>query len=160
MNIRVCFLSAIIAVGSLSTVPCFAVEPQIQPEERFRELELKWMDALAEKDAAVLEKILAKEFTIIGVGSNLDDPVGTRQAWLDVGLKRPFPQHKVRVLKVHQLPEFAVVHAVLTADFPPMPWIPEGGTLNFLTTDTWVYRDGRWQVIARHSNLPAKSSAP
>ena len=160
MKIRAHFVAAVFSLGLLATASALAGDPQIAPEERFRELELKWMDALAEKDTAVLESILAKEFTIIGVGSNLDDPVGTRQEWLDVGLKRPFPQHKVRVLKVHQLPEFAVVHAVLTADFPPMPWIPEGGTLNFLITDTWVYRDGRWQVIARHSSLPAKSSAP
>jgi hypothetical protein len=50
-----------------------------------------------------------------------------------------------------------VVQCVLKGDYPPMPWIPEGGTLEFLITDTWIHRDGRWQVIARHSSLPAEA---
>jgi len=160
MNFRVSIVATSFLLGLLAALPALANEPQISPEERFRQLELKWMDALAEKDAAVLEQILATEFTIIGVGSTVEEPVGTRQEWLGVGLKRPFPKHQVRILKVHQLPEVAVVHGVLTADYPPMPWAPKGGTLSFLITDTWVHRDARWQVVARHSSLPAPSTAP
>src|SRR5688500_14816561 len=156
MKIRAHF-AAVFLLGLLAAVPAFAGTP---PEERFRELELAWMDALANKDVDALEQILAKEFTIIGTGSSLEAPIATRQQWLEVGLKRPFPKHVVRVLSAHELQDAAVVHCILTADYPPMPWIPEGGTLNFLVTDTWVYRDGRWQVVARHSSLPVKSVAP
>ena len=159
MQIRVLVIVATLVSGMLTATPALADQPAITPEERFRDLELKWMDALADKDVAVLEQILAKEFTIIGAGSTLENPAATREEWLAVGLKRPFPKHTVRVVAVTQLPDVAVVQAVLTGDYPPMPWVPEGGTLNFLITDTWVYRDGRWQVAARHSSLPVASGS-
>lgn len=158
--IRSRLVVAMFSLGLLVMGSAFAGDPKIAAEERFRELELKWMDALAEKNIDVLGQVLAEEFTIIGVGSSLEDPIGTRQHWLALALKRPFPKHAVRVLSVHELPGVAVVHCVLTAVYPPMPWKPEGGTLNFLVTDTWVYRDGRWQVVARHSSLPVESGAP
>ncbi len=154
MNIRTPVVAALFSLGLLATLLALPGASQTAPQERFRELERKWMTALADKDVAVLEKMLAKEFTIIGVGSSLEDPTATRRQWLDVALKRSFPKHEVRVLSVHQLPQAAVVQCVLTGDYPPMPWIPKGGTLNFLVTDTWVYRAGRWQVVARHSSLP------
>jgi hypothetical protein len=97
------------------------------------------------------EKTLAREFTIIGTGSSAQDPLGTRANWLDLAMKRPWPRHQVRVIKVLEAGNAAVVHAILTGDYPPMPWVPEGGTVRFLITDTWIERDGRWQVLARHS---------
>lgn len=124
-------------------------------EKRFEQLELQWMDALAAKDAATLEKTLAREFTIVGSSSSLDDPIGTRASWLDIAMNRPWPRHQVKVVKVLEAGEAAVVHAVLSGEYPPMPWIPKGGTLKFLITDTWVKRDGRWQVLARHSTRMA-----
>ena len=156
MNIRTRVVAALFSSGLLAAVSALPGASQTAPHERFRLLERKWMTALADKNVAVLQKMLAREFTIIGVGSSVEDPTSTRQQWLDVALKRPFPKHEVRVLSVHQLPQAAVVQCVLTGDYPPMPWIPQGGTLNFLVTDTWVYRDGRWQVVARHSSLPEK----
>ena len=160
MKICARLVAAAFSLGLLVTASASAGEPRIAREGRFGALESKWMDALADKNVAVLEQLLADEFTIIGAGSSIEDPIATRKQWLAVGLERPFPRHAVRVLSVHELKGAAVVHAILTAEYPPMPWIPEGGTLNFLVTDTWVYRDGRWQVVARHSSLPAKSGAP
>ena len=125
-------------------------------EAQFHQLEQRWMDALANKDIAVLEATLAPGFTIIGAGSTLEDPATGRQAWLDVGLKRPFPKHTVKIIGVTRAGDTAVVQCILTGDYPPMPWIPKGGTLQFLITDTWILRDKTWQVLARHSSLPAE----
>jgi hypothetical protein len=123
-------------------------------EAQFHQLEQRWMDALANKDVAVLEATLAQGFTIIGAGSTLDDPATGRHEWLDVGLKRPFPKHTVKIIGVTRAGDTAIVQCILTGDYPPMPWIPKGGTLQFLITDTWILRDSRWQVLARHSSLP------
>ena len=50
--------------------------------------------------------------------------------------------------------------SILTGEYPPMPWIPEGGTLRMLVTDTWILRDGRWQVIARHARNTGPAVPP
>ena len=124
-------------------------------EGQFLELEQGWMDALAKKDMAKLEATLAPEFTIIGVGSRADDMVGDRANWLRLAGLRPWPKHEVKVAKVIKLDRVAVVHCVLTAEYPPQSITAKGGLITFLITDTWVERGGRWQVLARHTSLPA-----
>ena len=154
--------SLLLALGLLAAAHLSAPQsapPREEPaaiDAQFLKLEQDWMDALAAKDREKLEATLADDFTIIGAGSTLADATAERGAWLEVAMQRPFPRHEVRILKVTQLADAAVVHCVLKGEYPPMPWIPEGGTLEFLITDTWIHRDGRWQVIARHSSLPAK----
>jgi hypothetical protein len=123
----------------------------------FHQRELAWMNALADKDAQALEAILAPEFSIIGATSTLDDPIGTREGWLSVGLKRPFPRHDVQILAVTAVGDTAVVQAVLSATYPPSPFAPEGGPVSFLVTDTWVKRGGTWQVLTRHASFPHRS---
>ena len=39
--------------------------------EQFTKLEQQWMDALAAKDESALQRIVAREFSIIGAGSSL-----------------------------------------------------------------------------------------
>ena len=121
---------------------------------QFTQLETKWMDALAAKDTATLEQILAKEFSIIGVGSTASDIVGDRANWLRLAVARPFPKHDITDVRVTRAGDVAVVQCLLTADYPPKSLTPEGGRVQFLTTDVWVQREGRWQVLTRHSSLP------
>lgn len=121
---------------------------------QFTQLETKWMDALAAKDTATLEQIMAKEFSIIGVGSTASDIVGDRANWLRLAVTRPFPKHDITDVRVTRVEGTAVVQCLLTADYPPRSLTPEGGRVQFLTTDVWVLRDGRWQVLTRHSSLP------
>jgi hypothetical protein len=154
-SLLICLVAAF-TVATTSSLPASQAEPSL--EEQFRTLETRWMDALAARDVKVLEETLAREFTIIGAGSTLDDVAADRRQWLDVGLKRQFPRHDVRIVKVTRAGETAVVQCILTGEYPPMPWIPKGGTLRFLVTDTWIMRDGRWQVLARHSSLPPEAA--
>lgn len=126
-------------------------------EEQFHQRELAWMNALADKNAQSLEAILAPEFSIIGATSSLEDPIGTREAWLSIGLKRPFPRHEVKILNVTTVGDTAVVQAALSATYPPSPFAPEGGPVSFLVTDTWVKRGGNWQVVTRHASFPHRS---
>ncbi len=125
-----------------------------QAETDFAGLERQWMDALAAKDEATLQRMLASEFTIIGAGSQPDDLVGDRASWLRVALLRPFPEHQVSNVRVTRAGPVAIVQCVLTADYPARSLTAEAGTFHFLTTDVWVERDGRWQVLSRHSSLP------
>ena len=148
----------VIALLTALSVPAGAQSPpkELTPEEQFHQRELTWMDALADKNAKVLETILAPEFSIIGATSTLDDPVGSRQNWLSIGLKRPFPKHEIKILRVTTVGDTAVVQAVLSATYPPSPFAPEGGPISFLVTDTWVKRGNDWQVVARHASFPRR----
>ncbi len=119
----------------------------------FTGLERQWMDALAVKDEATLQKIVAKEFTIVGAGSTPDDLATDRASWMRVALLRPFPKHEITNLRVTRVGDVAIVQCVLTGVYPPKSLTPEGGTLTFLTTDVWATRSGAWQVVSRHSSI-------
>lgn len=129
----------------------------------FALLEREWMDALARRDAATLERLLAEEFFITGVGSTAADPVGRREEWLANAARYPWPPHEiadVRVARLGEAGDVAVVKFVLAGDYPPQSLSRAGGRLVFLVTDVWVWRDGRWQVAARHSSFPAPEEEP
>lgn len=126
--------------------------------EEFTRLERQWMDALAAKDEVTLERILAREFSIIGAGSTVDEPVAERGTWLQNALSRPWPKHEVTKVRVTRAGDVAVVQCLLSGDYPPRSLTPEGGRLQFLITDVWVQRDGRWQVLTRHSSVPRSTA--
>ena len=146
---------AYLGVVVASLILAASVSAQRSAEEQFLELEQGWMDALAKKDAAKLEAILAPEFTIVGAGSTAGDMVGDRANWLKLSGKHPWPRHEVKIIKVNKLDRVAVVHCILTAEYPPRSITVKGGMITFLVTDTWVERGGRWQVLSRHVSLPA-----
>jgi hypothetical protein len=152
-------MAKLIVVAFLTLLPVAAMAQDTMPaaqtvEEQFHQREVAWMNALADKDAQALESVLAPEFSIIGATSSLEDPVGSREEWLSIGLKRPFPRHEVEILAVTTVGDMAVVQAVLSATYPPSPFAPEGGPVSFLVTDTWARRSGNWQVVTRHASFP------
>lgn len=144
---------AMLLVTLTLTLSAQAAAPASDVEE-FTRLELQWMDALAARDEAVLQRTMAPEFSIVGVGSTPDELATARASWLRVALLRQFPKHEVTNVRVTRLGDVAIVQCVLTGIYPPKSLTPEGGTLTFLTTDVWVSRAGGWQVVSRHSSLP------
>ena len=145
---------------NLLTVVAFALTlalqaaPAVTDVSEFTRLELQWMDALAAKDEATLQALVGPEFRIIGAGSTVEELTADRASWMRVGLARPFPRHEVNQVKVTRLADVAIVQFVLSGTYPPRSLTPEGGRLDFLTTDVWAKRDGKWQVVSRHSSLP------
>lgn len=148
----IAYLVAVVA----SLIFAAPVNAQHSAAEQFLELEQGWMDALAKKDMAKLEATLAPEFTIVGAGSTAGDMVGDRAGWVRLAGQRPWPRHAVKIIKVNKVDRTAVVHCVLTAEYPPNSITAKGGLITFLVTDTWVERGGRWQVLSRHSSMPTK----
>ena len=153
MSKKIVLYAVVIAACVVSAASSGA---QRSAEEQFLELEQGWLDALAKKDAAKLEATLAPEFTIVGAGSTAGNMVGDRAGWLKLSGLRPWPRHEVKIVKVNKIDRTAVVHCVLTAEYPPNSITSKGGLITFLVTDTWVERGGRWQVLSRHSSLPAE----
>jgi ketosteroid isomerase-like protein len=107
-----------------------------------------WMAAWQRDDRARIEEILAPEFTLI---SSRTDRIVERAEWialLDQVRNDWFAYEDVRV---DVFGDAAVVRSRMSqrATVGDQPW-----DATFMLTDVWIRRDGRWQVVARHSSLP------
>jgi hypothetical protein len=122
--------------------------------EEFQRRETAWAQALANKDGAALERLLAPEFFITGGGSTVADPVGGRTEWLESVAKYPWPLHAVADVRVAAAGDTAVVKCVWSGIYPANSLTPEGGVLQLLITDVWVRQGDDWVVLARHTSLP------
>ena len=124
---------------------------QANPEQALIQMERDWCSAVLKRDASILDRILASDYT--GVGSrgitetkpealaSIKDMTSTVDVCVDTNFK-------VRVYG-----DAAIVTAMAT----------RGGTYKgaaykdrqMLYTDVFVRRDGRWQCVAGHSTLVA-----
>ena len=108
--------------------------------------ENEWMGAWLRRDRAKAESILADEFTLI---SSLGGEVFSKAQWLD-GAMGPMAGESFHFdrLQVRGYGNIAVsiawYHQKATAR--GTDWSGE-----FRMTDVWHWRDGRWQVVSRHS---------
>jgi len=103
-----------------------------------------WMEAVQEHDRERLEELVAEEFTVAG-------PLGEigRAEWLETAATTyeldEFVYEEIEV-------EVYGTAAVLSSRYRAVARIGDqelGG--DFLLTDVWVRRDGRWQVVRRHA---------
>ena len=113
-------------------------------------MENEWARAWQLPDPSALENIIADDFTLIS--SRSKGEVTNKRQYIDSTLKLvrgdgfSFERMTVRVYG-----DTAVINAQFqqNATFAGHDWSGE-----FLLTDIWVKRDGRWQVVARHSSRP------
>lgn len=111
-------------------------------------LEHDWMDAWHRRDLARIEEILAPEFTLTSART---DQLVDRAAWIALLEQVHNDSFAYDDFRIDVFGDAAVVRsrlsqrAVVGAD----RW-----DATFMLTDVWVRRDGRWQVVARHSSIP------
>ena len=121
-------------------------------EQALINLQNEWMDAWRRLDYGRLEEILAPEFTLTSARS---DRLGDRAGWprlLDQVRNESFGYSD---FVVQVFGDASVEKSRLTqvATVGGQPWND-----TFMLTDVWVRRDGRWQVVARHSSTPPAKS--
>ena len=116
-------------------------------EETLIELQNDWMEAWQRDDRVRLEELLAPEFTLTSARS---DQIVDRAAWLGL-LDHVKAESFTYSVLVHVFGGAAVVKSRLSqvATVAGQPW-----NETFMLTDVWIRRDGRWQVVARHSSMP------
>jgi ketosteroid isomerase-like protein len=114
-----------------------------------------WMDAAARRDVEALHRVLAAEFSMVTNRGSLID----KGQWMENMLHRVGPDFTppefldVCVLVAGEV-ALMTSRAMLRATFDGKDW-----SGNVALTDAWVRRDGRWQVVRRHSsNLVAGAS--
>ena len=114
----------------------------------------QWRDGLLHKDKALLEKVVAPEYTLSTAMG-----VTPREVWMKMGvlwktldLAWRAPPH------VDEYGDAAVVRGVLhwhvLKDKPDARTGSADVDQDFLVTDVWIKRAGQWQVVARHSTIP------
>ena len=119
-------------------------------EQELVKMENEWARAWQLPDPSALENIIADDFTLIS--SRSKGEITNKRQYIDSTLKLvrgdgySFERMNVRVYG-----DTAVITAQFqqNATFAGHDWSGE-----FLLTDVWVKRDGRWQVVARHSSRP------
>jgi ketosteroid isomerase-like protein len=119
-------------------------------EQELVKLENEWARAWQQPDQEALEGLLADDFLLVSERSK-GEVVNKRQ-YVDSTIKLvrgdgfSFARLNVRVYG-----DTAVVNAWLqqTATFAGKDWSGD-----FLLTDVWVKRGGRWQAVTRHVSRP------
>ncbi len=122
----------------------------IDIREELLRLQHAWMDALARRDEPTLERLLADEFTLTSARS--DRLIGKNE-WLEYAMTRvSLRSFRYDDLRVQLYGDAAVVKSRFTQT-AAVDGVERADTL--LLTDVWVWRDGRWQVVTRHSSIPS-----
>ena len=119
-------------------------------EQEIVKLAHEWLDAIAQRDRAALERILAADFVIAGWLP--EGRLGEREFYIEDALKPvPFEQasYNCDQWKFRFYDNIAIVnslfkcHALVAGN----EW---GGT--FLFSDVWIKKDKSWQVATRHTS--------
>ena len=122
-------------------------------EQELIRLQNEWMDAWRRRDRATLEAIVAPEITLTSART---DRLVSREQWLEIALTRAVARSfRYEDFHVRVFGDAAVVKSRATqeATVDGTDW-----SETFMLTDVWIRRDGRWQVVARHSSTPPPTS--
>lgn len=113
-------------------------------EETIRHRAQEWMEATQRRDAAALDQFLADEFVLVAARGVIDKP-----AWLHATMH----EVEARAFRYEdsQVRVYGEVAVMLTGWHQEATMAGREWSGDFRITDIWVWRDGRWQVVARHS---------
>jgi ketosteroid isomerase-like protein len=121
--------------------------------ELIRALECEWRDALCAKDVDRLRILIHPDFMLIGTRSTGPFMLN-RDEWLDAIQKRELVSVDLEIRD-------AVIFEQVMVGTIEARWRVKylGGEIEdcVLLTDVWVYDEGRWKVVRRHSS-PAPPS--
>ena len=102
-------------------------------------LEENWTAAFNNRDTRFMEEVLAPEYVLVSAGGPQGMNITRREDWMRVWLDETQLPYEAKVLSVVVAGDTAV--ATLEARWRRESYL----------TDTWARRQGRWQLIFRHS---------
>jgi ketosteroid isomerase-like protein len=114
--------------------------------------EQEWMTAVAKHDEAALRRIVADDFTMTSAFSTGE--LENKDSFLKNATQgvtgMSFEYHDTQV---HMYGDTGVVKTRVKITYT---FNGQDRSGDYMVTDVWVNRDGRWQVVTRHSSLPVK----
>ena len=142
MKAKLSFL--VFAIVSICTIwAARAQQSSTADVERYiRESERQWAETVFNGDVSVVERILADDFLGVDPDGNFFEKAkmiaDTREA------PKEFVSNRLNDVKVRFFGDTAVAQGDET-------WVRRTGTplrARFVWTDTWVLRNGKWQIVA------------
>jgi ketosteroid isomerase-like protein len=142
-----------VAILLASVVAAFPRQNSTEDAERYIiESERQWAESVASGDASVVERILADDF----VGVDTDGSFYTKAKALERTPESPkeFVSNRANEVKVRFYGDAAVAQG--SESWVRRTQEPLRG--RFVWTDTWVRRNGKWQVVAAEDLIAPEPS--
>ena len=124
--------------------------------EQIEQLQRRWMQAWLERDMAACEAILAPEFRLRSVAT---DMIVDRDEWLQ---QAGSGRIAGTAFEYEELHVEVIGDAAVTMSRTRQEATIDGGdwSATLHVTDVWVRRDGAWTVVARHASHPVGRGGP
>jgi len=151
MKSRVFFLIAGLSISAIYAA--HAQKPGTAEAERYvKESERQWVESVVTGDTAIVERIVADDFVGVDPDGNFFDKAkelsDTRESPKD------FVSNHLDDVKVRFYGDAAVAQGIES-------WMRRSGTPlrgRWVWTDTWIKRNGKWQVVASEDLVPPEST--
>jgi ketosteroid isomerase-like protein len=112
-------------------------------------LEDEWMASMQARDMDRLDELVAEGFRFTAIHLN-PEPM-TREQWMGAAREGyTIVSYAFERMEVALFGDTAVIHARYSQ---MASWDQNNLSNVFRLTDVWARRDGRWQVVARHSSI-------
>lgn len=150
MRIRLLAAIAILLVG-VSITSAQKTKAFSKAEQDVRKLERAWLDAYEKRDLAAMTAIVADDFTI----TFSDGGIQTKSQMIE-SLKRP--GGSTSKFRTEDVQSRAYGDVVILIGLVISEWKQNDKTMTDHSryTDTYVRRNGRWQVVASHLSNAGK----
>ena len=123
--------------------------------ELIEALERQWRDALCAKNIDLLRSLIHPDFVLIGTRASGPFTLN-RDEWLEAIQKRELVRIELEVVEATVLDQVMV--GTVQAKWC-VKYLGREIEDSVLLTDVWVFDDGRWRVVRRHSSpVPAMAS--
>lgn len=128
--------------------PATAQNPKLSADQSMiLDLEVKWMTAVAKKDSATLQELLAKNFELAKIGGLASTNI-KRDKWIQNYMKMDWSKFEFRNMQISVDSNLATVNTILSFKLKPYPFRLSSGVL-----DVWRKTDGKWKVEKRFLSL-------
>ena len=127
-------------------------------EAAVREAEQQWNAAILRRDADAASQFMAPEYQLLVGIEGRDLSRFPLQVWLNALPNYVIHRQIIHDMNVSLWGDVAVATLAYSQDAEP--WNGRDISGNFMITDVWVFRDGRWLVAERHSSRLEKAPSP
>jgi ketosteroid isomerase-like protein len=135
----------LIAATTLAAIQANGQQDQGQAEQEVRKVERQWLDAYEKHDSAAMDKIVANDWT----GTFPDGSVHTKTTVMRMVKnprppEMPGPKFSSQDVKARVYGDTVILVGRIITEWP------SGSRQEARYTDTYVKRNGAWQVVASH----------